>query len=305
MINAQLRDAHPEYEVHRGTYQQMMNYALTATEGMPRSPVVALVASGDHWSVVQGFSSGTEGTMVYFRDPTPVLDGRIAHAAGDVCVGQDADLSGLEGGEATPCDKWKASNFLASRHAPETKFVMLGPSAAKLDSLKFRCQVARADRRPRGDQHRDAGGLIDGALEQFATFGMLAVGEWGQVRRKSDEIMRRSARTVESMDGSLSYALAPLFIQARRVGALAVDNASGDLLRTRLGLPERQMRYLFDGGPLVPESHMRIKHRLIFGQFKETFFSPFFPLVEFSGGDHRFYRGFDDRFFDTLTPASR
>ena len=133
---------------------------------------------------------------------------------------------------------------------------------------------------------------------------MLEVGEWGRVRRKSDEIMRRSARTVESMDGSFSYVLAPLFIEARRVGALAVDNASADLLRTRLGLPERQLQYLFDGGPLVPESHRRFKHRLIFGQFKETFFSPFFPLVELSGGDHRFYRGFDDRFFDTLTPAS-
>ena len=55
MINAQLRDDHPSYEVHRGTYQAMMNYAATATEGMPRSPVVALVASGDHWAVVQGF----------------------------------------------------------------------------------------------------------------------------------------------------------------------------------------------------------------------------------------------------------
>lgn len=289
------------YVVHaKSSHADAMNYALTVLRQQLPIPVVALVQGDSHWVVFQGMTFGT-ASGVLFRDPTPDrssfrLPNLDDHSAGDECSLFDQQATPQAKGEFVHCSEW-ARLFRPARHAPvQDMFVMLGPEVPAIEDL-YSCSAVVESQAvvPLSSPSHVANAV---------TAGMIALGldverpPTAQLAKPLQEAAH-ATRFVESVDPSTpSYLLAPLLdADGEPRGAVVLDMA-GRLVRGR-PLPAAYVRALFG---IPPASAGSSDDRLIWGRYRETFESPFFPLVEsVTNGQRNYTRLLDGQRFTSLT----
>jgi hypothetical protein len=314
MINAgteEIASGLPQYHVHAmKTRTDAMNYALTVLLSSEPVPVVALVDGDAHWVVLTGATSGRLPAIL-FRDPQPPRDTHVssgidAHAKRDQCRRWDLEfLDETAAGEAEfrDCSSWSAWFNGAKRAPVARRFVVLGPEVSSVKKL-FTCPSAPLVPLLAGDTPTafPAASFADAITRGLESRGLLAFQSWARLAGQDDGRLRRSARLVRVVDeGPVSaYYLLPLFDpDGRPAGAVGLDAQTGELLWGRLGLAEDYLVRLFIE-PIPADDNVQ----WVWGVFRETFESPFFPLVRSGPVDQlRYWRALDRRTLPTLTPT--
>jgi hypothetical protein len=280
MINHHVGNGTAPYVTHTFTVlAAAMNYALAVLQ--TNVPVVVLIEGDAHWVVLRGTTGGRH-TGVVFRDPTPARKEipEIAatqvdvHSALDECASFDVEF-GRPGGEFATCDHWPGIFRIARRAPVANLFVVLGPSIAHTPAV-FSC----ADTGPGGGSSPFTRAALPQAVEAgLEDLGLLSHEFWAALigNRRQDVVSRSRLIRADANSGVSDYDLCPLVDGAGRARAAAMVSAvSGRLLRAR-ALPERYLQDLFFDAGLSPETSDTV--RWFWGLYRETFESPFFPLV--------------------------
>jgi hypothetical protein len=288
----------------------------------PRCPVVALTSFGSHWEVVHGFTKdgGSTNPIVHARNPLPdrtLLFPNPPHASGppphtdtDTCAVQNI----VSAGSATPADEvvawttWLSTYFTACGiNTPPWKnhFVVVAPALPR--ARRVAPPHAIPGRTPPVPDTPLISGTraSDSAVKWITSSELVKQGAWSEsVQGLSIDVEYRSV-LVHRLDDQEPFYLVALTTD-RNLGVLVgVSAHDGAFQFSRLNPPRELVDGLFtlDEVRTAFDSAGRNSVRLVWAPVKETFFSPYFPLVEFTtpDGARSYVRIYDRQRFEAVT----
>ena len=275
-----------------------------------RYPGVALIHNGDHWEVVHGFTEPTDtANSIHLRNPLPRRDGLsppliAPHADGDQCNLENVSSpGGAPEDEAMTVPEWKADFFgpclFATPARYHNRFVVVVPDVP----LPERRDKPKPERRTKVSTLLDGLRLTQAAFEGLQRSGLLAEPGWTDALTGVRSDIAQPFLSVQRINRPGSYVLAILMNQIGGGCLVGVDAESGGLLFARLNPPQRIVRSLTQPIDRVvsavdPHGH---NARVVWAPARNTFYSPYFPLVEFidSAGQTKYLRLFDGKLLST------
>lgn len=276
-----------------------------------RYPGVALIHNGDHWEVVHGFTEPTDtANSIHLRNPLPRRDGLTppvitAHADGDQCNLENiSSPGGAPEDEAMTVPEWKADFFGRCQFATparyHNRFVVVVPDVP----------LPKRRDEPKPEHRKPASGLLDGLKLTRAAFdglrrsGLLGEPGWSDALTGVRSDIPQPFLSVQRTNRPGAYVLAVLVNPTGGGCLVGVDADSGEFLFARLNPPDRLVRSLMQPIDRVvsaadPNGH---NARVIWEPARSTFYSPYFPLVEFvnGAGQTRYVRLFDGKLLNDV-----
>ena len=301
-----------------GTPQEAMAVARANVDGLagPRCPVAALTIHGGHWEVVHGFSGLQAAPTLHVRNPLPERDLLFQgppppHADNDTCNTENIVAAGstVPADEVVAWTTWIGSYFTVCTFEPppwKGSYVVVAPKLPRKTKPPLPL-VHLPLKRPRMTELP----LLPSQLAaEFARAGLIKSGvlddaAWrDSVQSVPVDAAERSV-LVHRLDGQDPYYLVPLMDDKDLGTLVGVSAVDGEFLFSRLNPPRALVDTLFTLDEVARQVAPGGQYttRLVWTPVRESFFSPYFPLVEFSDASGpRFYvRVFDRKRFDSLT----
>jgi hypothetical protein len=292
-----------------------MDHAIAGVDNPSgvRCPVAAATFEGGHWEVVTGFTdSANPNPMVHARNPLPERTLLFPntppppHADNDQCdvfnITQGSSTGGIPADEAVAWNRWIGHYFTPAAFDPPRfngHHIVVAPGPAP----------KKKPPRPR-PPHRRVRAVTGLPLlplhlvTEFAVAGLMKTGllersGWRESVPAVPPGFVQPSLLVTPLEEDDPFVLVSLPTDKDRGTLVGVNATTGEFLFARLNPSRQLLDSLF-----APQDELKkrfddrglYKTRVVWTPARESFFSPYFPFMEFAGADgQKFYVRLFDR----------
>ena len=242
-------------------------------------PAVVLVTGGDHWVIVSGYTK----TGVRLRNPAPdrktLAMGRPVlphHDGDDGCETLNENNGGRKGkdqDEYVSRQRWQ-QELLPCRITPPKKFVRKFIVIAADVALPPQPVDLVVEPPAEAIREQDVASF---AIRGLEASGLIEEEGWLKVLKGIEQARAKGPLLVRQTNGQSYYLVG--FDGAAGIVVAGIDARSGELLWAKLNPTPALLRSLFSGLPSPGDDSLIAE--AVWTPTRETFFSPFFPLVRF------------------------